>query len=81
MHAAGVADGGMRYVAVACDFVGGIDDDDALFGDVGEDAADFPEHGGLTDAGPSEEEDVLAGEGQVFDGLDGTEYGPSHAAG
>ena len=81
LHAAGVADGGMGNVAVPGDFVGGVNDDDALEGVVGQDPGHLPEHGGLANAGTAEEEDVLAGEGEVFDDLDGAVDGTAHAAG
>ena len=81
LHAPGMADGRVRNIAVAGDFVGGIDDDHALARFVGEDAGNLAQHGGLADAGASQQEDVLAAVGQILDYLDGAEYGAPNAAG
>ena len=81
LHAAGAADGGVWDVAVAADFVGGIDDDDALVRVIGEDAGDFAKHGCFADAGLAQEEDALAPEDEVFDDADGAVDGAADAAG
>ena len=81
LHPACAADRGVRDVAVAGDFVGRVDDDDAFAGVIGKDASDFAEHGGLADAGATEEEDALAAGNEVFDDADGAVDGAAHAAG
>jgi len=81
LHAAGAADGGMGDIAVAADFVRGVDDDDALVGVIGEDAGDFAQHGGLANAGAAEQEHTLAAENEVFDDADGAVDGAPNAAG
>ena len=81
LHPPGVADGRVRDVPVAGDFVGRIDDDHALAGFVGQHSGDLPQHGGLADAGAAQQQYVLAAVGQVFDYLDGAEYRAPHPAG
>ena len=71
----------MGDVAVAADFVRGVDDDDALVRVVGEDAGDFAQHGRLADARAAEEEDALAAEDEVFDDADRAVDGAADAAG
>src|SRR5215204_5583938 len=71
----------MGHIAVAADFVGGIDDDDALVRVVREHAGNFAEHGCLADAGLAEEEDALATQDQVFDDPDGSVDGAADTAG
>ena len=80
LHAAGAPDAGVGDIAVAGDFVGGVDDDDAL-ALMGEDAGDFAEEGGFADAGSSEQEDAGAGGDEVFDQGDGAADGAPDAHG
>ena len=80
LHSPGASDGRMGYVAVACDLIGSVDDDDPFLGFDRQHTSHLPQHGGLADAGPTEQQDVLVGKGQVFDYLDGAEDRPAHAA-
>ena len=81
LHPAGAADGRVRHIAIAGDFVGGVDDDDALMGFHRQHAGHFPQHGGFAHAGAAQQQQILAGEGQIFDELDGAEHGAPHPAG
>ena len=67
----------MRYVAIAGDLVGGVDDDHAPVGVVGQYSGDLAEHGRLSDAGFSEQKDALAGDDEVFDHADRSVNGAS----
>ncbi len=77
LHAPGAADAGVRDVAVAGDLVAGVDDDDALVEVVGQHAGSLAQHRRLADAGPSHDQDRLAGFDEVIDDLDGAEDGSS----
>jgi hypothetical protein len=79
LHASGAADCGVGDVAVAPDFVRGVDDDHALVRVVGEDAGDFAQHRRLADAGAPEEENAFAAEDEVFDDADGAVDGAADA--
>ena len=79
LHPPCLADGGMGDVAVSRDLVGRVHDDDALPG-VCKDARQFTEDGGLADTRPSDEEDALAGEREVFDDAGASLYCAPHPA-
>ena len=59
LHAPGAADGGVRNVAVARDFVRGVHDHDALAGFVGQHAGRLAQQRGLADPGRAEQQDAL----------------------
>ena len=79
LHAARLADGGVRDVAVAADFIGGVDDDDALL--FAQHARSLTQQRGLAHARASQQEHALALFDDVLDDVDRAEDGPSHAAG
>ena len=81
LHPAGVANGGMGDVAIAGNFVGSINDDDAFAGFVGQRPGYFAQHSGLADAGAAQQQDVPAAVGQVFNHFDSAKYGAAHPAG
>ena len=63
LHPPRPSDGRMGHVAVASDFVGGVNDDDPLLRFHRQHPRSLAEHGGLADARPSQQQNVLAGEG------------------
>src|SRR5581483_2847564 len=81
LHAARLADGRVRDIAVARDLVRRVDDDDALVHVVGQHARDLAQHGRLADARPAEEQRAAPGLDQVLDYLDRAEDGAADAAG
>ena len=81
LHSAGVADGRMRHIPIAGDFVGSVDDYHPFAGLVGQDPGHFPQHRGFAHAGPAQQQDVFVGQGQVFDDFDGAGYSAPGPAG
>ena len=80
LHAPGSSDRGMRNVAIAGDFVAGIDDDHAFAHLIGQHAGAFPQHRRFADARSSEQQDALTGFDQIFDDRDCAEDGTADAA-
>ncbi len=81
LHAARVADPGVRDVAVAGDLVRGVHHHDALAEIVGEHPGHLAQHGGLAHSGPAEEQDAAAALDHVADDVDGPEDRATDAAG
>src|SRR5690606_23152670 len=79
LHAAGTADGRMRYIAVAADLVGGIDDHHPLAELVRQHPGDLPQAGRLADPGRAEQQQALAAFDLVADLVDGAEHRPADA--
>src|SRR4030042_849587 len=77
----GMAYGGMWYVTVAGDFIGGVDDDDALFEVVGHDSSHLAQHCCLADAGSAEEEHTFARLNEVVYDFHRAEHSSADAAG
>src|SRR5439155_11182435 len=74
-------DGGVRDVAVACDFVGRVHDDHALIYFVREHAGALAQQGGLANARRADEQYALACFDKVFDDGNGTVHRPPDATG
>ena len=79
LHAARLANRGMRHVAVAADLVGGVHDDDAL--GFGQDARGLAQEGGLAHTGAAENEQGLARVDDVLDDVYRPVDGAPDAAG
>ena len=80
LHAAGAPDAGVGDIAVAGDFVGGIDDHDAL-ALLGQHAGGLAQEGRLAHAGAAQQEDARAGGDQVLDQRDRAGDGAADAHG
>ena len=81
LHPPGPSDGRVRHVAVAGYLVGGVNNYDPLLGLDRQDSGRLAQHGSLADSRPAQQQDILAGEGQVFYHLDGAKDSASDAAG
>ena len=79
LHAARFADAGMWDVAIAGNFVRGIDDDDSLEGIVSKDAGNLSQHRGLADTRLAEQQYAFAAEYEVFDDTDCAVHCPADA--
>jgi bacillithiol system protein YtxJ len=80
LHSAAGSDARMRNVAVAADFVRGIDNDHPLYQLGREYACAFPQERRLADAGPAQQQQAFSGFDHVTQDIDSTEYGPADAA-
>ena len=81
LHPPGAPDPGMGDVAVTPDLVGGVDDDHPLALVVAQHPGALAEHGGLPDAGGSQQKDAAALDHDVLDDVDGPGHRPADAAG
>jgi len=81
LHPSGGADARVRNVAIAGDFIAGVDDHNTLSDFIGEDAGHFAEFGGLTDAWTTQQQDRLPGANDIVDDVDGAFEGAADAAG
>jgi hypothetical protein len=81
LEAAGAADCGVRHVAVPCDLIRGVNDDDPFSDVIGEYAGNFPQHGGLAHAGAAKQQNRVPRAHEVVDQLDAAEHGAADAAG
>src|SRR2546421_656298 len=69
LHSPRSADTGMRYVSIAADLVGRVDDDDALTQLIRKQPGALAQHGRLADAGAPKEQDALAADDDVTNDL------------
>ena len=81
LHAPRLPDAGVRNIAVTGDFVGRIDDDDALVHLVRQHPRGLAEQGGLADPGPSQQQQRLAAFDDVAQDGDRAEQGAPDPAG
>jgi hypothetical protein len=81
LHPASAADGRVRDIAVAGNFVAGVHDDDSFAELVGKDAGSLTEEGCFPDSWSTQEEDALTAFDEVADDGDGAVHGAADAAG
>jgi hypothetical protein len=79
LHAPRAADGRVRDVAVAADFVGGIHDDNACL--LAQDPGGLAQQGRLANARPAQQQDALARLDDILDDIDHAVHRAADTAG
>jgi len=79
LHAPGASHSGMGHIAIAANFIGGIDDDHALA--LCQQAGCLAQHGGLAYSGASQDKQAFTTLDQIFDDIRSAVYSSSYPAG
>src|SRR5690242_1422030 len=81
LHAAGVADSGMRNIAISGDFVAGINDNNPFVQIVSQYPGGLAQQGGFTNTGFTNQQDTLAAFHQILNYTDSAIDRPADPAG
>jgi uncharacterized membrane protein (DUF4010 family) len=81
LHASRTADGGVRDITIAGDFVRGIDHDDTFLQIVCQHACDLAQLGGLANARPAQQQEAVSRLDQIADQVNRPRHGAAHAQG
>jgi len=81
LHPPRMPDGRVRNITIAGNFIGGVNNDNPFLEVVGQHSGDLTEHGGLADAGTTQQQDALARLNQISNDLYRAKNSPPHAAG